>query len=100
MQYPVLGPQAPAKRAKGVVPGIANPGEAPQPGSYSDSQVIADWIARGGSRQQLEQNPKLMDGLRKEGLKAHAPITTNQSRSRAMTAAMSAAARVRAGSSY
>jgi hypothetical protein len=81
----------------GITPGIRNPGEASQPGTYSDDQVMADWVARGGKRQQLIDNPKLMEGLRREGLKAHAPVTSNQSRSMAMQSAMQAAARVRAG---
>lgn len=80
-----------------ITPGIRNPGEISQPGQYSDDQVIADWVARGGTREQLRKNPKLMEGLRREGLKAHAPVTSNQSRSMAMSAAMQAAARVRAG---
>jgi hypothetical protein len=36
----------------------------------------------------------------KAGLLAHAPLTTNVSRSRAMAAAITAASRVRAGGSY
>lgn len=90
----------PAPRVGVIVPGVYTPGQPSQPGGISDAQITKDWLARGGKLQQLRDNPKLMEGLRREAVRAHAPITSNITRSNAMAAAITAAQRVRAGGRY